>query len=136
MKKDKILNEEPAWKRRRKTQQAEQRRTKLWTAVVIAIVAIVLSAMVFGMARVMRHSGDVEKKAKPFYSIAKVQSKEIVGRDCVVTFHLYGQDVKKTLSRKDYDALVHGEEVKVGYKGHPETEKIKIVSWEAIKLAR
>lgn len=139
--KNTVLENEPAWKKRRREGAHQEKKAKRWVVLALAGGVLVVALMLFMM---LRGGPDKIDKVKPrsVDGHAKVEKKTIE-HDKEGKLHRYidfsvGQSkVRWDAGEKDYDALKVGQEVLLEYDANMYTEApVHVRSWHPWVVAK
>jgi hypothetical protein len=137
-----IIDDEPLWKKRRREEAKEARKSKLWTVGIAATIVVVLGFMVWVMVYRPWVSQKNEPRPKPQSGLATVVDKTIEQKDGKTVQHIVfkmGDDIEiqKEVDAKAFDSVNKGQEFLLTYEissfsGAP----TKILSWKVPKYAK
>lgn len=134
------IESEPVWKKRRREERIQARKTKLWIVLGVAAAVIVMGFLVYAQVRAFIGSNKSEKKETTIYrGIARVKDKLVEEKDGKTTrkiiFHIGNWDVSKDVDEATYNKLKKGEEVMLSYETDYLTGRPKdIRGWEPLQL--
>ena len=140
--KRKKLDEDPAWKKRRRELDRAMRRAKMWKilgwTLGVAALALYVGLSIRGALLPVKKPNQV--KQKPRQGIAKVVGKHTAsanGREeYYVTFHVGRWTTDSKVDRAKYDSLKKGQEVLLRYDVSGIADAVRVRDWEPVKLAK
>lgn len=141
MKNRKEINEsEPGWKKRRREEQIQARKTKLWIAIGVAAGILALGFLIFTTVRAGIDSTPKKQVKKNIvHGIARVKDKKIEKVDNktkrIIIFSVGSFTAKKEVSEATYNKMKKGDEVMLAYEANRYTGMPDYVQgWKPFKL--
>jgi len=140
MRNPKLLQEEPAWKKRRRELRSLERKAKLWKALWVFLGLVAAAFVITFSARGLlpRHNRQRAKPLKGEPALARVVAKRVETKDGktrrIVSFRFGRWRVPKVVDQAAYNSLEVGREFLITYTTDPDTAEMNVVRWEVPKL--